>query len=116
MTIKLCFRRNLFNKDVLCNIVLYIIFFTGFACLHRFTNLKPQDVLPLFFFPVFHFILLGIMLYLLMSRACKNKRRRPALLFLTFVMYATIAGWGFNSSGMRSKVTLREDFKEEIQM
>lgn len=76
--------------------------------LHYFTNLKPQDVLPLFFFPFFHFILLGIMLYLLMSKACSA--RRPAFLFLAIVIYIMIAVWGFQSTAMRSETRVPAKF------
>ena len=100
MTIKRCLDRHLCNKGKLCNILLYCVFFAAMFLLHYFTNLKPQDVLPLFFFPFFHFILLGIMLYLLMSKACSV--RKPALLFLAIVIYIMISVWGFQSNELRS--------------
>ena len=114
MTIKRCIRRNLLNRTSLCNVAFYIVFFTIFVLLHKFTNLKPQDVLPLFFFPFFHFMLLGIMLYLQMGKRCA--KRQSVLLFVTFVLYATIAAWGFNSSGMRSMESVRQDFRDEHQI
>ena len=73
MTVKKCIKRNLLNGDCICNFSTLLIFLAIYIMLHMFTSIKPQNVLPLFFFPFMHFMLLGGLLYFMMGKRCVRR-------------------------------------------
>ena len=85
-----------------------------YVLLHMFTSIKPQNVLPLFFFPFIHFMILGSLLYFLMGKRCI--KRQPLIIVILFVFYVSTAAWGFQSSGLRSSKTVKKNFKEAHQL
>lgn len=114
MTAKKCIQRNLLSGDCICNVSIFLLFLAVYVLLHMFTSIKPQNVLPLFFFPFIHFMLLGGLLYFLMGKRCT--RRQILIILVIFVFYISTAIWGFKSSGMRSTKTVKTNFKEANQL
>ena len=102
------------NGDCICNTSAFLIFIAMYVLLHMFTSIKPQNVLPLFFFPFIHFMILGGLLYFLMGKRCI--KRQPLIIVILFVFYVSTAAWGFQSSGLRSSKTVKKNFKEAHQL
>lgn len=115
MTVKLCLNKWLCNVNCLINTILVSIILCGTFLLHFLHFVKPHQILPLFFFPFFHFLLIGLMSYVgacsTNSNLLRNRflaDRHKIVMFLLVILFYNVSSFGFQSNEYYSRVSIKD--------
>ena len=116
MTVKLCLKNWLCNWNCMIISLLVCIILCGTFLLHFLHYVKPHQILPLFFFPFFHFLLIGLMSYVGVFSSNSNllrhrlfKDRHKIIMFLLITLFYNVSLFGFQSNEYWQRVSIREE-------
>jgi len=101
------------NAVTISNVIIACVYLGAVILSNKLPVKRVHELLPLFVFPFFHFILMGALFALVMIRPWRS--RLPVLCFILIVAYINTSYWGFMSEEFKTESKVKDTFKRNYK-